>query len=599
MLLRSLSFLLVLVTLVPCAWGQAHGELDINSVRARFYANGRISSDTLDGSSNMEVPQGGGTQALYSAGPWVAGLDSIGSLHSSSILYDVGGSMQFFPGPLTLSDGTITQDVSDAYNHVWSVTREEIATHLAYFTCLNDPDCSVEIEFPDGYTIPASILDWPAMGNVDAGYDAYLAPFYDLDLDGEYDPSSGDVPCILGDQALFLVFNDRLISGTSRPVGVEVHAMPFAYGGADPILSNTVFIRYHIINRSGTNYDSTFIGFFNDFDLGCPNDDLVGSDPSRNMCYVYNGDDNDENCLGNTGYGAQPPAFGMVLLKGPLVDAEGTDEGTSNTLPNWNGQGFGDGTVDNERHGLSNFISFTREGDPCCTDPAIPMQHHRYLQSVWKDGVHLSYGGTGHSTDPEALICEYMYPGDGDPVGAGTDGVVQVPWSEAVPSPASPDRRALMSTGQTVLEPGEHIDLLFAYVYARAQPGGTAASLAVLQARVDSLRIFANTLPIWDVPEEVGFVGQCADYALLSVQERALGALLLAPTPATDEVRFRAPKELVGGLLVVRDAMGRSLAQQRVVPEMNTIDVSRYANGVYTCDVISRNARYVGRLVKQ
>ncbi len=599
MLLRSLLSLLLFVILVPRAWSQAHGELDINSFRARFYANGRISYDTLSGSSNMEVPQGGGVQALFSAGLWVASLDGFGTLHSSSTTYDIGGSMQFFPGPLTLADGMITQDVSDAYNHVWSVTREEIATHLAYFTCLNDPNCSVENEFPGGYTIPASILEWPAMGNVDAGYDAYLAPFYDMDLDGNYVPSGGDVPCILGDQALFFVFNDRLVMGDSPPVGVEVHAMPFAYAGADPVLSNTVFIRYHIINRSGTLYDSTFIGFFNDFDLGCPNDDLVGSDPSRNMCYVYNGDDNDEDCLGNTGYGTLPPAFGSVLLKGPLVEANGTDDGASDVKPNWNGQGFGDGVEDNERHGLSNFLTFTREGDPCCTDPATSMQHHRYMRSVWKDGVHLTYGGTGHSTDPEALICDYMYPGEGDPVGAGTNGVVQGPWSETAPSPASPDRRALMSTGQTLLEPGEHVDLLFAYVYARAQPGGTAASLATLQARVDSLRIFANTLPIWDVPEDQGFHGQCADYALLSVQERAMGTLLLAPTPSTDEVRFIAPNELVGGLLVVRDAIGRTVGQQRVVPELNTINVARYSNGVYTCDVIARNARYVGRLVKQ
>ena len=102
------------------------------------------------------------------------------------------------------------------------------------------------------------------------------------------------------------------------------------------------------------------LGFFNDFDLGCAEDDFIGCDPSRNLAYVYNWDDNDEDCIGEVGYGAQPPAFGMMLIKGPLADANGEDDPVSNLLPNWNGLGFDDNIPDNERHGLSRFIYFNR-----------------------------------------------------------------------------------------------------------------------------------------------------------------------------------------------------------------------------------------------
>ena len=193
-----------------------------------------------------------------------------------------------------------------------------------------------------------------------------------------------------------------------------------------------------------------------------------------------------------------------------------------------------------------------------------------------------------------------MYPGSGDPVGAGTDGQVQGPWSETAPTPAMPDRRGLMSMGEFTLEPGEEMNLLFAYVYARAASGGALASVAALQARVDSVRAFALELPIWDWNDFTGFVGGCTDYPLLGIGDGpALNTLVLFPTPAADAVRFIAPRELIGGLLTVRDATGRMVAQQRVMPEANTIDISALANGVYTCEAVTSRARFSGRLVKQ
>ncbi len=581
---------------------QAHAELDIGGVRARFYSNGRVSADTVITGPQFEVPVGE-ANALYAGGLWIAGQTSLNQTRVSRTLFDSGGTIQFFPGPLR-ADGTASTDqqTSALYDRVWKVSREQVATHLAYYNCLSDPACDINVEFPLGYTIPADIAEWPAMGNSMDGYAVFLAPFYDYNLDGNYVAAEGDAPCIIGDQALFSVFSDRLSTQFgNEPLGVEVHQMPFAYATGDPMLDQTVFIRYHLINRSTETYTNTMLGFFNDFDLGCSNDDFIGCDPSRNLAYVYNWDDVDENCLGATGYQEQPPAFGMQLLKGPLMDATGLDEPVSNYLPNWNGQGFGDDIPDNERNGMSHFLYFNREGPNwAITYPAVPQHHYNYLRGIWKDGTPMTYGGNGYSNDPEAVESAYMFPGADDPVGAGTGGQVMPPWAEDGPTPATPDRSGVMSSGPITLEPGEHVDLLLAYVYARASSGGAMASVTALQQRADSVAAFAQTLPVWNIMEELGFNGQCADYLTLGVDEvPGMWQLILAPSPASDIVHFMAARELVGGLLTVRDATGRVVLQQRVVPDRNAIDVSRLPPGLYTCDVLSRSARLSGRLIKE
>lgn len=598
MLHRYLLPAVALVFLSPDLRAQAYGELGINEMRVRFYANGRVGSDAQANTPHFEVPQGSGAHALYAGGLWVGGQTAGGQLRVSKTLYDQDGIMDFRPGPLTTTDGTTTQAVSDQYDQVWRVTRAEVTTHLAYTQCAGDPNCDVAIEFP-GYTIPPAFLDWPAMGDIDNGYDPFMAPFYDYDQDGSYDPYAGDAPCILGDEALFFVFNDHLGAASGNvPLGIEVQAMPFAYNTGDAALDQTVFIRYHLINRSVNTYSNTMVGFFNDFDLGCSEDDFIGCDPARGLAYGYNWDNDDEGCFGSQGYGVQPPAIGMALLKGPLVDANGADDGATNYLPNWNGQGFGDGVADNERFGLAHFLYFSRQGPDCCTDPVTVGHHYNYMRGIWKDGVTMSYGGVGYNPSTSALACAFMYPGAGDPVGAGTGGQVQGPWYDI--SQVLPDRRGVMSMGALTLEPGEHMDLLFAYVFARAGSGGALASVGALQSRVDSVRTFAQTLPIWGLADEGAFGSGCLDYPFLGVNEAAeIGRLALFPSPASDQVTFDAQDALVGGKLSLRDATGRVVLLQRVLPGRNGIDISSLAPGVYTCEAGTTRMRYTGRIVKE
>jgi hypothetical protein len=595
------TFTLISLALPFCSFhlnGQTHAELTIGDVRARFFANGRVAYDPNVGV--FEIPQGSGTNTNYAGGLWVAGQTVEGATLASGTMYDLNNSKKFFPGPLTTNEGNTDQGTSAIYDRVWSLTREQITAHWTYFNCVEDPNCSMSENFPNGYTVPQDMLDWPAQGEIDAGYGEYLAPFYDRNGDGAYDPYDGDTPCILGDQALFSIFSDALGSmNGNMPLGIEVHQMPFAYGSSTPALSQTVFVAYRLINRSTRTYTNTMFGFFNDFDLGCPNDDFIGTDPSRNLQYIYNWSDFDPTCMGFPGYGNQPPAFGMTLIKGPLLDQTGQDEPASNSLPAWNGSGFGDAVTDNERHGLSYSMSFGREGPPPITDPMQPNHFYQYLQGRWKDGMPLTYGGSGYSLDPEAIPARYIYPGDDDPVGAGTDGQVMAPWREVEPTPATPDRRGVIGTGPITLLPGQNVDLLFAYVYARADSGGAFASVASLQARVDSVHAFARTLPLWDLPPSQAF-GTCADYLQLGVNSPStVRRLALFPNPSSEQVHFHAPRELEGGRLTVMDATGRIAIVQQVGPGLNAIDVSQLPSGIYGYQATSGTIRLTGKVVKQ
>lgn len=228
------------------------------------------------------------------------------------------------------------------------------------------------------------------------------------------------------------------------------------------------------------------------------------------------------------------------------------------------------------------------------------MHSYNYMRGIWKDGTPMSYGGSGYSTDPSALLCAFMFPGDGDPVGAGTGGQVQNPWSETVQTPATPDRRGLMSMGAFTLEPGENMHLLFAYVYARAASGGPMASVEALRVRVDSVLAFAETLPVWDASEMQAFSNGCAEYTSVSVGEVQGGKqFAVFPVPVSDALHFQAPSGFAGGSFTLRDATGRAVLQQRIMPDRNSVDVSSLAKGLYVFEAIARDARFTGRIVKE
>ena len=96
-----------------------------------------------------------------------------------------------------------------------------------------------------------------------------------------------------------------------------------------------------------------------------------------------------------------------------------------------NGIGYGDGVIDNERFGMRRFLYYVNTGggaNPAQTDPTVAADYYNFLRGRWKDGTPFYYGGNAHISDPTAdptVPCDFMFPGDTDPLGWGTGGVAQ------------------------------------------------------------------------------------------------------------------------------------------------------------------------------
>ena len=153
----------------------------------------------------------------------------------------------------------------------------------------------------------------------------------------------------------------------------------------------------------------------------------MGCDVERNLAYTFNADsvDND-GCNGVPNYGYNPAAQGLVVLRGPSQDNDGVANqigiGQNEVI---NGCGYGDNIPDNERLGMGVFAYFDRLlTGAIFGSPILPMDFYNYMQGIWMDGTHFTYGGTGNGG---ALEANYLFPDDSDPSYFGTNGVAVSP----------------------------------------------------------------------------------------------------------------------------------------------------------------------------
>ena len=355
-------------TTAGCSPASAYDWLDINNVRGRINTGGDMWWD-LDGLAKYYIPKEGSATSLFAGALWIGGLDINNQLKLAAQRFRQVG-IDYWTGPLTI-DGTAAIDnaVCAQYDQFFKITRAEVDEFLGH--C--DPITGAFITSED-YQIPQSILTWPAHGDVSAGQSYYLAPFYDVLGDGEYDPYSGDYPyydisnelchtkiptkdeeiegsvdnstladqVIKGDQTLWWVFNDKgniHSESSGSAIGLEIRAQAFAFATND-VINNMTFYSYEIINRSTFELTQTYFSPWVDTDLGFASDDFVGCDVNRGLGYCYNGKAIDGNGESQS-YGNQPPAIGIDFFQGPYLDPDTYDNpsyiGDSSVGPTFSG----------------------------------------------------------------------------------------------------------------------------------------------------------------------------------------------------------------------------------------------------------------------
>jgi len=521
----------------------AYTEFALNNVRFGLETAGQLWEN--NGSASYEVPKvdpatnSPSINSIYAGGIWIGGYSPDGQLRLAAVTYRQNGT-DFYNGPLS-NNNFATADLCSDFDKHFYANKTDAQIHRSYFLATEEERADL---FPDGYTIPDYFDNWPGNNNL-PNYAPFLAPFFDFDGDGIYDPTVGDYPgydldnavdCktrdrrdpipLFGDATLWWVFNDNggLHTETGgEPIGMEVQAQAFAYTTTDQI-NNMTFYNYVLINRGTQTLNDTYMGQWCDSDLGCSTDDYVGCDVQRGLGYCYNGDDNDASCgASGLGYDLNPPAVGIDFFEGPFQDDDLIDNPLTTNLDSVNtfngipydgiGIGYSDGVIDNERFGMRRFVYYNIGGDPTNGDVNLAIDYYRYMDGVWKDNTPMTYGGDGVGG---SIQTDFMFPGVSDPFGFGTNGaVLGTNWSE--PGEANPvgDRRFVQSAGKFTLDPGEFNNITIGVVWARPFTGleGTLNALRIADDKAQSL--FDNCFRLLSGPDAPDLTMQELDQQII------------------------------------------------------------------------------------
>ena len=412
-----------------CEAAAATSILDANNVFTTVHPGGAVV--VFLPPTNYQVPRFTNLSTVF-AGTFSVFGKSGETLRGAGATY---GNFEFWPGPLE-DDGASPTDCVE-YDRIYKVTQSDIDTYESVGLA------SVDLRsWPTGLGAPT----------VDASGNLVRVLHLPLDQrrDRVIDLQSGERPSIAGTQSLWWIMQDMGNEHERtklQPLGIEVHVRVSAAPSLNESIGNSSLWEYRIINKSSFRIDSTYIGLWFDMDLGFPWDDFVGSDSLRNLGYVYNADNQDDDDS-RYGYLDKPPAVGIRILQSPLADSDGLDNNY-------------DGRIDetDERLGMTSFMPIYKN-DFVRADPREGEDYFLNFQSRWHDGRPLREGGNGYDSDGKRV--KFGFPGD--PVKGEF-------WTEENTDGSGGrggdrDRRFMMSTGPFTLEPGAETEFAFAIVWA-------------------------------------------------------------------------------------------------------------------------------------
>jgi hypothetical protein len=331
-------------------------KLDPNRIRTYFYNKGIFNQDlSLSNTPGFEWPKDSNTFACFTAGLCIAAKIN-GQLRQAMASY----SGEYAQGYIDGIGGPVMTD--SRFRIYWIKSTDNAGTN---------PDCSKWIDM-----IP------------------FGAPYVDVNNNGQYDPGIDKPGIKNAEQTLFACLTDGFpeehsvgegFGGGTLPVMAQVQLT--AWGYDKPGLEDVQFIKWVIINKNSSAWDSLHMSTVVDPDLGWADDDYIGCDTSLNLGYCYNGDDDDNINQSIYAYGPHPPAFGMDYFRSPV----NYNINPPDTL------------------GMTSFVYFTCTGGggpPCENDPnGEPVGAYNMLQGLKKDRTPWYNPLTGFRT-------KFVYPGD-------------------------------------------------------------------------------------------------------------------------------------------------------------------------------------------
>jgi len=267
-------------------------------------------------------------------------------------------------------------------------------------------------------------------------------------------------PFLMGDQSMFYTYTDGYPeahnnnAGETAPLKAQILQTNFSFIKNYSILNDIVITELRVINRGNLPWTKCYMAIWTDDDVGSGGDDAVGCDTNINLGFTYNFTNNDGD------YGIAPPAVGFHLLKGQTVPgAEDTVKYYSPPLSN--NHVIKPGYKDLCMTAFNMYVS----GNPFVGDPGNYREAYLNFQGIRRNGTPWVNPVTNQIT---------KFAFSGDPF-------TQTGWNEA----DAGDRRFIMSSGPSTVNPGDTQTIVYAQIIARSSSN---------LASVNSLKIYSRYL---------------------------------------------------------------------------------------------------------
>jgi len=539
----------------------------INTVNDKFW--------NINGAENhaYEVPVGTSRHIMFANSIWIGGLDANNQLHLSANTFKQAGT-DVWPGPLdTANIAAFNSTVSAPYNRLWKIDCNDVNS---FVTAYNNGSLA-----NNTYTAPQDLLDYPAQGKLN--FSKKLAPFYDANNNGTYDPLvGGDYPIIKGHQQILSIFNDQngLHTETNAaPMGIEIHERSYAY--SDPnihdsmqVINYTTFYHYTIFNRSDINYHDVYICDWADVDLGYWIDDYIGCDTNNNFAYCYNANAFDNTGMGVYGYDSMPPVASHVLL--PIDCSTDGIDNNQNGMIDEPGETFVMNSVTYYNNNLAAF-------NPVTTQPSTAAHYYNYMKGFWKDNSPFTYGGNGYGgTTPNTKV----YPGDPEN---------NTGWTESTAGNTPNDRRFLMSSGPFNFPAKSKIEWGYAIVFSR----DTTQAVNTITQFSSRVQRDVRNVKQYDATHSIP---QCQPQVVAPVGIKKIEKNLhvnLYPNPAKDFITIDLNQNVKDASVKVYDVIGKCVIQSSLTNGYSKqIDLSNIEKGIYFVEIESDGKKHVSKIIK-
>ncbi|MGB1219806.1 MAG: T9SS type A sorting domain-containing protein [Flavobacteriales bacterium] len=504
----------VALNAVMFAQPSATSFIESSNIKVKLSSIGEFGYDGNE--SESEMPIGSGKTCFFAQSLWLGGAEAnSANLYTAVNTYRQTG-LDFKPGPISNS----TADFDSEYDKVYSMSKVEIINHIANYA---DPS----------YTIPNSITDWPANGDIANGESQQLAPFKDQNANGIYEPELGEYPLIRGDNALYVIYNDNRShaeSANALAIRAEVHLMAYTYNAEEEHLKNTIFLHYNIHNKGSVNFDEFYVSQWIDGDLGYYADDFVGTDSIRNTIMFYNGDAIDGSA---TGYGENPPVYGMLTLS----------------------------------QALSSSIYYNNDFDPISGSPSDSVDFFNYMKGNYKNGQKLHEFNTTHPNS------NFHYNHN-------------IPFTEEMQANSPGDRRMMSSIKEHAFNAGEVICLDQAMVFAR----DTTLN------NVEQLTHYINQVELVQNHYDANFLDNCDKYFDLSTTDYDAQSSQVEVFYTNEMLNVNSTNKPIRQINLY-NALGELVKVYSVNETEWSTSKKELSKGVYICQILLEGNRVVNRKV--